>query len=245
MARTSEEKVAMLTVLTVVLAAIAFTYFGTELRLQTFQVDRMGYAAAAFVVSLGTGLVVTRALADAAPRPGGGGLPPFDAPLARRTLGLAATVIAAGVVSITTERFSVPKPEFAAPIWGLLAGAAAVLSILALRRVYPPRPAEPVLETVSGIFGPLLDPAQVEVLHELVEEGEVDPEDLPNAGYDEVARWLATRGHALPGDKQEWEKRADSERRKRMSRGEGAGRHEGHPQVSPTRMPGHQKRGAR
>lgn len=245
MARSSEEKVAALTVLAVVLAAVAFTYFGTELRLQTFQVDRMGYAVAAFVVALGTGLVVTRALADPAPRPAGEGLPPFDPPLARRTLGLAATVIAAGVVSISTERFSVPSPEFAAPVWGLLAGAAAVLSILALRRVYPPRPAPPVLDTVSGIFGPLLDPAHIEVLHELVERGEVDPEDLPNAGYDEVARWLATRGHVLSGDKQEWEKRADSERRKQAGRGEGAGRHDGHLQVPPKRMPGHQQRGAR
>ena len=239
----SDDQVAFLTMVSIGMAAVGFAYYGVELDVFRLEASALGNVVVGMVATLGFGLMVTRALAD----PGEGSRKgKVDRRFLIRSIGVAGSFGLAGVLALVETRMGQPNPSIASLFYGLLLGHGALSSILLWRRVRPPFPAPPPMNAVGELFGDLLDTSHLEVLSNLVEAGEIDPEDLPNADYEQMARWLAARGHPVPHDEEEWNRRLLDRQRRRENKTSSRLKRSGpHPPITPRQASGREQRGFR
>jgi hypothetical protein len=107
-------------------------------------------------------------------------------------------------------------------------------------------PVPPPMDSVEEIFGELLESSHLEVLAELVETGEIDLAELPNADYEQMARWLAARGGAVPHEEEEWNQKVRDRQRRRENKTSSRVKQSGpHPPVTPRQASGREQRGFR
>ena len=241
---TDRRAVTFLLVASLAFTATGFTLFGILLEIHLLAFATTTMALAGTVAALGFGLVFSRALADPA-SPRFDEMEGPDRRLQMRALGLGISFMVAAAVTASHLEFRRPDADVASVFYGLALGSAIVFAILLVRRIWPPQPAPPLEVTIEWIFGDALEPAHAEVLREQVEAGDLDVERLSNASYDEIARILAVRGHALTPEKASWEEKIDRHRRERQHRAQAFRKPDGRPPTQPGRSAGRQQRGAR